>query len=279
MFFEGKAEFRQPHAFRNLEEVYPDGQPLPRIDDSDRIEFFESQRFRTGAKKKKQKKKTPEPPRVDAETGPETAEKKAFERLGRAVIEDALADEFLQLELKDLDVLNRIKKMTEIIKDNRTIDPTLAPARPGVGIDSVGNVARLEDDVARLDAQLREAIDDIDQYEKLIEFIKNSDPEVQGIIDALIERFNREATTIPEGGIDAEPAEDAEDADVEVVGVSNVEVVGVSKKDPAKKQVKVKVEPEEVIEPESESDVDSVDEDTEETQVLDAALKTLPKIK
>ena len=71
---------------------------------------------------------------------------------------------------------------------------------------------------------------------------------------------------IPEGGIDAEP-EDAEDADVEVVGVSK------------KKQVKVKVEPEEVIEPEPESDVDSVDDDTEETQVLDAALKTLPKIK
>ena len=64
MFFEGKAEFRQPHAFRNLEEVYPDGQPLPRIDDSDRIEFFESQRFRTGAKKKKQKKKTPDAERI-----------------------------------------------------------------------------------------------------------------------------------------------------------------------------------------------------------------------
>ena len=76
-FFQGKAEFRQPHAFRNLEEVYPDGQPLPRIDDSDRIEFFESQRFRTGAKGKKQKKKTPDP-RVDAE-------KDAFAELGGSV--------------------------------------------------------------------------------------------------------------------------------------------------------------------------------------------------
>ena len=272
MFFEGKAEFRQPHAFRNLEEVYPDGQPLPRIDDSDRIEFFESQRFRTGAKGKKQKKKTPE---VDAATGPETAEEKAFEELGRTIFVDALTDGSLDAELEDLDLVNQIKLVTQKLKDSRTVDPALAPARPVEDVDLEDNVARLEaleDNLAKLDADLEVAIGDIDQYEKLIEFIKEkSEPEVRGIIDDLIERFNRERTAdvnaIPEGGIDAEPAEDAD-----------VEVVGVSKKE-AKKQVKVKVESEEVIEPEPESDVDSVDDDTEETQVLDAALKTLPKIK
>lgn len=200
MFFEGKAEFRQPHAFRNLEEVYPDGQPLPRIDDSDRIEFFESQRFRTGAKGKKEKKKTPEPPPVDAV-------EKEFAELGRALFygvneQDVIPAAELN-EFEEMPLLEQIKRITEKITIELAVNATV---------------------------------------------------------------FN----AIPEGGIDAEPAEDAEDADVEVVGVSKKE---------AKKQVKVKVEPEEVIEPEPESDVDSVDEDTEETQVLDAALKTLPKIK
>lgn len=203
MFFEGKAEFRQPHAFRNLEEVYPDGQPLPRIDDSDRIEFFESQRFRTGAKGKKQKKKTPDPPRVDAET-------EAFAEVGRVLLK---AQEIIWEE-RDVAAALTATKSEKIALVKEMVDNRLMLARGGMARPSIN--------------------------------------------------------VIPEGGIDAEP-EDAEDADVEVVGIT--------KKDPAQKQVKVKVEPEEVIEPEPESDVDSVDEDTEETQVLDAALKTLPKIK
>lgn len=197
-FFQGKAEFRQPHAFRNLEEVYPDGQPLPRIDDSDRIEFFESQRFRTGAKGKK---KDPDPPRVDAE-------KEAFAEVGRVLLK---AQEIIWEE-RDVAAALTATKSEKIALVKEMVDNRLMLAKGGMARASIN--------------------------------------------------------VIPEGGIDAEPAEDAD-----------VEVVGVSKKDPAKKQVKVKVEPEEVIEPEPESDVDSVDDDTEETQVLDAALKTLPKIK
>lgn len=219
MFFEGKAEFRQPHAFRNLEEVYPDGQPLPRIDDSDRIEFFESQRFRTGAKGKKQKKKTPEPSRVDAE-------KEAFAELGRLSIE-----------------LYRIMFDTS----RMSISDQIAAAKTNLEEVINEEEARRLEELAR-----RETLEE----ETRTRFDPRAAMEEEGV-----------ALVIPKGGIDAEPAEDAD-----------VEVVGVSKKE-AKKQVKVKVEPEEVIEPEPESDVDSVDEDTEETQVLDAALKTLPKIK
>ena len=222
MFFEGKAEFQQPHAFRNLEEVYPDGQPLPRIDDSDRIEFFESQRFRTGAKGKKQKKKTPEPPRVDAE-------KEAFAELGRLSIE-----------------LYRIMFDTSRMSISDQIAATKTYLEELINEEEA---ERLEE-LAR-----RETLEE----ETRTRFDPRAAMEEEGV-----------ALVIPKGGIDAEPAEDAEDADVEVVGVSKKE---------AKKQVKVKVEPEEVIEPEPESDVDSVDDDTEETQVLDAALKTLPKIK
>ena len=235
MFFEGKAEFRQPHAFRNLEEVYPDGQPLPRIDDSDRIEFFESQRFRTGAKGKKQKKKTPDPPRVP----------------GAGVSFDDLQE--------DLDLVR-----AQLAQSDQTIE-------------NLSNQVKVAEENIELNNEV------INHLESVIRLVYGlASPELKINIDtALSRRFGDEVAdsilqtpatvvAIPEGGIDAEPAEDAEDADVEVVGVSKKE---------AKKQVKVKVEPEEVIEPEPESDVDSVDEDTEETQVLDAALKTLPKIK
>ena len=228
-FFQGKAEFRQPHAFRNLEEVYPDGQPLPRIDDSDRIEFFESQRFRTGAKGKKQKKKTPDPP---------PAEEDKFNKIGRMLFDkvlEALAD----------------------AEGTRIVDGSDVDAQRY--FLSLSDEQQLQVVTFLLVNSNSEAVYKEEFHDPFEDVLKVA----LGIVSGQAVLF-----AIPEGGIDSEPAEDAD-----------VEVVGVSKQDPAKKQVKVKVEPEEVIEPEPESDVDSVDDDTEETQVLDAALKTLPKIK